>query len=492
VTLTFGSLFTGVGGFDLGLERAGLRCLWQVEVDRPARSVLARHWPGVPRHEDVRAVGRHNLAPADVVCGGFPCQDLSTAGRRGGLKGERSGLFWEMVRVTDELRPRFLVWENVPGLLSSDSGRDFARVLRGLADIGYFGAWRVLDARHFGVPQRRRRVFGVFAPGRAGALCGAEILALAEGVRRHPPAGGKAGADLAGCLGGGTAGRGWSDDLDRAGAFVAFQANGAGSFRPGAPSLSAGDDNGSNQVIFQCHGSNVGPMGTLRQGNGNAGGGVPFIVNAAESCATGRHAREADTARCLDSTGSFANAQGGTVVMAFSAKDSGQDAGEVAPTLRAMPHDASHANGGGQVAVIIPIDMRQSSRGETMTNNRMEGSSGGPPGTGIGNEGDPSPTIADSHTPSVVGLQMNFIRETRVRDHAGTLSSQPGNAQFNGLWDQGAGFVRRLTPVECERLQGFPDGFTEPLADGPRYRCLGNAVCVPVAEWIGRRLMRAI
>jgi len=88
----FGSLFAGIGGFDLGLERAGMECAWQVEIDPWARRVLARHWPSVPRYEDVREVGAHNLEPVDVICGGFPCQDISHAGKRAGIEGERSGL----------------------------------------------------------------------------------------------------------------------------------------------------------------------------------------------------------------------------------------------------------------------------------------------------------------------------------------------------------------------------------------------------------------
>jgi DNA (cytosine-5)-methyltransferase 1 len=171
------SLFSGVGGFDLGLERAGMRGVFQCEIDEYRRRVLARHWPDVDRADDVRGVRSAEFAGGgaswgavngtgapqsgfpDLLCGGFPCQDLSVAGRRRGLDGDRSGLFFEFARIADELRPRWLLVENVPGLLSSADGRDFAIVLRTLADIGYGLAWRVLDARYFGVPQRRRRVF---------------------------------------------------------------------------------------------------------------------------------------------------------------------------------------------------------------------------------------------------------------------------------------------------------------------------------------------
>lgn len=161
-TLTFASLFAGTGGFDLGFERAGMRCVWQCEIDSYCQRVLEKHWPDVFRVPDIRDVNAAVVSGVDVLCGGFPCQDLSVAGRRAGLAGERSGLFFEFARCADELvRPGgWIVVENVPGLLSSQRGRDFAIVVRSLGDIGFHDlAWRVLDSRYFGVPQRRRRVY---------------------------------------------------------------------------------------------------------------------------------------------------------------------------------------------------------------------------------------------------------------------------------------------------------------------------------------------
>jgi DNA (cytosine-5)-methyltransferase 1 len=155
----FGSLFSGVGGFDLGFERAGMECAWQVEIDDKARTVLEHHWPGVTKYEDVRNVGQENLEPVDLICGGFPCQDVSTAGLRRGLQGKRSGLWGEFSRIICEIKPGWVVVENVWGLLSSNSGRDFGIVLRDLADGGYDAEWRVLSARQFGAPHYRERVF---------------------------------------------------------------------------------------------------------------------------------------------------------------------------------------------------------------------------------------------------------------------------------------------------------------------------------------------
>jgi DNA (cytosine-5)-methyltransferase 1 len=164
---TIGSLFAGIGGFDLGFERAGFRTAWQVEINPINRAVLADRFPHAERFEDVRACGRQNLAPVDCITAGFPCQDISVAGNRkkdktqSGLKGKRSGLFFEVMRILDEIRPVWVVLENVEALLHSNDCADFETVIAQLAGRGYVGCFRVLDAQYFGIPQRRRRVFVV-------------------------------------------------------------------------------------------------------------------------------------------------------------------------------------------------------------------------------------------------------------------------------------------------------------------------------------------
>ena len=155
MTLTFGSLFAGIGGFDLGFERAGMTCKWQVEIDDYATRVLEKHWPSVHRERDIKQCGKHNLEQVDVICGGFPCQDISYAGRGAGLDGERSGLFFEAVRVVRELRPRVVVLENVAALLT----RGLDRVLGTLAEIGYDAEWHCIPAGYFGTHFRRDRIF---------------------------------------------------------------------------------------------------------------------------------------------------------------------------------------------------------------------------------------------------------------------------------------------------------------------------------------------
>lgn len=167
---TVGSLFSGIGGFDIGFRAAGFRIAWQVEIDPICRAVLAAHFPGTQRFGDVRECGAHNLSRVDIIVGGFPCQDVSTFGKHRGLRGARSGLFFEAARIVTELRPKWVVFENVQGLLSSNDGADFQTIICTLAECGYVGLWRVLDAAYFGVAARRRRVFvvgglGVMPPG---------------------------------------------------------------------------------------------------------------------------------------------------------------------------------------------------------------------------------------------------------------------------------------------------------------------------------------
>ena len=155
--MRIGSLFSGIGGLELGLERAipGARTVWQVEADPYARAVLAKHWPAVPRFEDVRTVTGDDLPPCDLICGGFPCQDISVAGRGAGLAGEKSGLWSEYVRLVREIRPRFVVVENVAALL----GRGLSTVLGDLAALGYDAVWDCVPAQAVGAHHRRDRLF---------------------------------------------------------------------------------------------------------------------------------------------------------------------------------------------------------------------------------------------------------------------------------------------------------------------------------------------
>jgi DNA (cytosine-5)-methyltransferase 1 len=405
--MTAVSLFAGIGGFDLALRRSGVRVAASVEIDPAARGVLRRHFPESKIFNDVREVTGDQLRAAGfvpgrgILCGGFPCQDLSVAGRRAGLGGARSGLFWEIMRLADELSPRWLVLENVPGLLSAvcpcpgdgacvangravrcgqreerDGRRVFVpdvphavkggacpggcmeahggamgTILGALGERGYGFAYRVLDAQFFGVPQRRRRVFVVGCLGdQAGPV---EVLLEPEGGQRNPPQGGQA--------------------------------------RSRAASATHGGD-GSTGVV-----------GAL-----TTGGLTDYDDNTAQAGQLIAHAITAREAKGADS-----DATSGFIV-------------------------ASTLQGGGR-------------RGHRID---AEGAAGG---------------------------------HLAIAQPAVTSFAVAGN-----IADTAA--VRRLAPIECERLQGFPDGWTQLLdddaeqSDAARYRQCGNAVAVPVVEWIARRV----
>lgn len=418
--LTFGSLFAGIGGFDLGFERAGMRGVWQVEIDDDARGVLARRFPNSEHHVDVREVGAHNLASVDVICGGFPCQDLSVAGKRGGLSGARSGLFFELIRITHELRPSFLVWENVPGLLSSEDGRDFATVLVSLDNIGYSGAWTILDSRYFGLAQRRRRVFGVFARDDIGAGPCAEILSLATRLRWHPETGEEKREDVARPIASGTKrGSGYRNDSDTA----------------------------ENLIVGTLSANRGGP--DRPAGNANE---LDFCIPVARS-QTARNTRLDGEADNFVFEPRFArNGRG--------APDT------IAPPLKAQ-------NGGTGKGDGAPVVFQQNTRDEV----RLVGGDGGISGALASQPG--------MKQQNYIGLMPRRGQHTGG-DYAPTLNAGNGGMGAPGV--AGRMGVRRLTPVECERLQGFPDGWTDGQSDSARYKQLGNAVSVPVAEWIGRRL----
>jgi DNA (cytosine-5)-methyltransferase 1 len=184
------SLFAGVGGFDLAMERNGVKVVANVEIDKHCQSVLERKFPDAKQFSDVTTVTGKDLIDAGfnpsrgIITGGFPCQDLSVAGKRAGLAGARSGLFWEIARLVEETQTQWFILENVPGLLTSNEGRDFAVVLGQMADLGYLVSWRTLDAQYFGVPQRRRRVFIVGSRiGNGGNP--EEVLFKSKGLRRN-------------------------------------------------------------------------------------------------------------------------------------------------------------------------------------------------------------------------------------------------------------------------------------------------------------------
>lgn len=277
------SLFSGVGGFDYGLEQAGMTTVYQCEIDERCRSVLARHWSDVPRWSDITTLtGEEILSHApqiDVVAWGSPCQDLSVAGTGAGLAGARSGLFHEGIRIINEIRkathgryPRISIWENVANALASQQGRDFGRVLTTLADAGSLvSEWYVLDAQYFGIPQRRRRLFviSLFDSGIA-ARCAEPLLPVSEGVQRRAKTSRTQGQDAAApsapCA---EQGRLFNDDIREP---IGFSHTQGLSPQPSVSVFPTLRSQGGGQAVLQ-------PSLLIRQREGKHGGGKGLLIS---------------------------------------------------------------------------------------------------------------------------------------------------------------------------------------------------------------------
>lgn len=403
--LTFISLFSGIGGMDLGLERAGWSCVGQVELNPKAQAVLARHWPDVPKWSDVRDVGRHNLPPARLLCGGFPCQDVSIAGRRAGLAGKQSGLWFEFHRVLAETTPEWVLIENVAGLLSSNQGRDFAIVLRGLVECGYGVCWRVLDSQYLGVAQRRRRVFIV---GHLGSGRAAEVLFERESLPGDTAPRRRTGQETSRSTASGAGSTGESvSAVDVRNLALTDELSGTLQAKEQGYSL-----NYINPIL-------VGTLGTEMGRNRGLG-----------------NANETDL-----------------IVYGLSTYETPKFAEGIQPTLT-----SPSPTGGGQPPAVVITD-RMDRWVEDDDKIRA-----------VQNDGKSS--TAQEH----VYFKPEGITDSLTGAHVAKVITKQ---------------VRRLTPTEAERLQSFPDGWTDGQSDSERYRQLGLAVTVNVAEWLGRRIEKA-
>ena len=392
---TYGSLFAGVGGIDLGLDSSGLECGFQVEWDKNCQQTLEYHWPKVPRWGDISDVNGADLPPVDIITFGSPCQDLSVAGKRAGLDGERSGLFHEAVRIIKEMRektngqyPRITIWENVTGALSSNGGADFGQVLHEMDEAGAcFSEWVVLDAQYFGVPQRRRRVYlvSIFDPTTA-ARCPDKIFSLKESgsgnIKKSLKQGKEASREVADCLRSGGEGR--------------------------VPS-----SRGEN-LIVEDH---------------------PILLD-------------------------------GTRVNDIRVYQEG-----LSPCL------TNRMGTGGNT---VPMLMDDRITSEVIGNLNARDFKG------IGNQYVSEHKLIIESNSDIIGFS-----------HTQGLDPQASEKAWPTLRREGGGhavkisqYVRRLTPIECERLMGWPDNHTLYRADGKlnsdstRYKMCGNGVASPVIKWI--------
>ena len=378
--MKYGSLFTGIGGFDLAFNNAGMEGKWQCEIDRNCKALLGRHF-GVKLYDDVRQIKASNTETVDLIAGGFPCQDVSVAGKRAGLAGERSGLWFEFARIIEELKPGWVVIENVPDLLSSNSGRDFAVIVRWLAEFGYGVAWRILDAQFFGVPQRRRRVF------------------------------------IVGHLGDGRA----------------------------------------TEVLFERE---ISPWDTAPYRDTREEAPHPFTNRPREDC---RESTVVENEAYLLSTADDGRKDRPNGGLYINKTELGNGISSKTDLLIAQTLTSHEAKGGDPSSDnYICLNTRQ----DPITSEVAQPLNSEDNGQGILWE----PRSQDG-TPRIHG------------NISPTLNTADGGQR------QPMVGIRRLTLTECERLQGFPDGWTDGQSDSTRYKQLGNAVAVPVIEWIARRII---
>jgi DNA (cytosine-5)-methyltransferase 1 len=406
---------SGISAPTAAWKPLGWQALCYAEIDAAPRAVLQHHYPDTPLVGDFTQIRGDEYGPVDLLVGGTPCQSFSIAGLRGGLADERGNLALEYCRLADRSRARWLVWENVPGVLSSNGGRDFGSILGALAELGYGFAYRVLDAQHFGVPQRRRRVIlvGYLGDWRRAAA----VLFERHSLSGHP-----------------------APRREARTAVAALTANGVGT-------CGADDNQGQAGRLIDVVGALNSANGKTRPGDtlqcAMSGHAIPCGIGPDGQIARSLTASHTATGR-LDP-----NEQN---LIAFDCKGTQvqYEQGGIHPPLRSMGHKDSHTNAGGHAAVAFSI------------------------------------------------MPMNSGKDYKARE---TDVAQPVMAGGPVGGNQGGDYVvrsgvRRLTPRECERLQGFPDDFTlipyrgRMMADGPRYKMLGNSMAVPVMSWIGQRIDR--
>lgn len=508
--LLYGSVCSGIEAVSLAWEPLGLQPAWFAEIEPFPCAVLSRRYPRVPNLGDMTLIAGQvragTVAAPDILVGGTPCQSFSVAGVRQGLADPRGALtlaYVELANAIDQTRaktrrpPVALVWENVPGVLS-DRSNAFGCLLGALAGEGraleppgekwtHAGcvsgprrriAWRVLDAQYFGVAQRRRRVFLV-ASGRDD-LDPATVLFECEGLCGDSSAGSSPWQEATGASGSGAAAAGGYAGLKQFYGEVTTTfgfSGGTGPIDVAACLMAAGPkhDICTETFMVQTVAGNI--SHTLSTANGGKGSSE-------------------------DGTGK------GVPIIAFTAQGCGADAStEQAPTLRAGGHRNSHANAG----VVPAIAFAQNSRGEL----RLESGHGqltGTLSTGGGKPGQGRPMIVSlSLRGREHGLRAELggavspaLRASSGGGDKGHVLAPAYEAHFlytpnePGAADWSQWRVRRLMPVECERLQGMPDDYTlvpyrgKPAADAPRYKAIGNSMAVPCVAWLGARLQRAL
>ena len=482
--MRFLSVCSGIEAASVAWQPLGWQAVAFSEIEPFPCAVLAHHYPDTPNYGDMTKFKDWPDHAIDLLCGGTPCQSFSVAGLRKGLDDPRGNLMLTFGAIAARYRPKWLVWENVPGVLSSNGGRDFGSFLGLLGVLGYGFAYRIFDAQYAGLAQRRKRVFvvGCLGDWRSAAA----VLFERHSLQGHPAPRRETGKAAPTIPSRSTAGGGLGTDFDCDGGLI-HQPVELLCVATGQAGADLGADLGADMApTLNCNHEAPYIAGTLL-GGGHTNNPLDETLIAHSLRGEGFDASEDGTVRgtplvpviapCLtanygkqpDNSNSSAGPM--LVPVAFSCKDYGNDAtGDLAPTMRSMGHDASHANGGGQLAVAFPARMS---------------------GTQCASAEDVSPSLG-ALNPTAVAFAQNQRDEVRTMDVAGALAAEPAAKQqtYARIGMQ----VRRLTPRECERLQGFSDDYLDiayrnkPAADGPKYKALGNSWATPCARWIGERI----
>lgn len=479
------SIFSGVEAATLAWEPLGWEPVAFSEIEPFPCAVLAERWPDVPNLGDITKIDwKEEIDGAiDLVVGGSPCQSFSVAGKREGLKGA-SGLMFEYIRCVQELRPRWFLWENVPGALTSEDGGAFGQLHREMDELGYSLAWRVLDAQFFGVAQRRRRLFLV---GHLGAESPAEVLFEPDCLSGNPQSSREKRKELARRAGRSAACAGFKYSAAPRANIIGYAEEQANTLTADwhAPAVLPLSGTGQHYMAMSQYGTEVAGCLTARGDSSPCADRGQNIV-----CMTGTQAHchiSDEIAGCLTAHMGKDDAPvvvDGTNIQTYVCElahsgSNGLGVGEpdVFPTLDTSSGPAVWARENG---ILPPVQTTFVCTGGTYPINEQVATRhkklGRGTALGIGADGDPAFALLANHPHMVAS-------ETEGK----SMGANPM-------------LVRRLTPLECERLQGFPDGHTligwkgkpaEECPDGPRYKAIGNSMAVPVMRWIGEGIAAA-